>query len=129
MPLPIVAQRDDQQLGALQDALDLQLQELVTAGAQRFGGAPAFLVDQTVHGMAQTRVGDADEAPWLHQPHTRGGMCGLQQPGQDVLAHGAVRHESAHVPAFGDGPVDGPAFGGTERVIGHARQPRDPGPP
>jgi hypothetical protein len=35
--LPAVAQRHDEQLGALQDALDLERQELVATRAQRLG--------------------------------------------------------------------------------------------
>ena len=50
---PAVAQCDDEQLGAVQDALDLERQELVTARAQRFRCAQSLLVDEGMDVSAQ----------------------------------------------------------------------------
>ena len=105
--LPAVAQRHHEQFGAFEDALDLEREELVAARPQRLGGAQPLLVDERVDARAQRGVGDPDEPPRLHQPDARCGVCGLQQPRQHVLGHLGVGHESAHVAAFGDHPVDG----------------------
>ena len=117
-----VAQCDDEQLGAVQDALDLEREELVAARAQRFGGAQPLLVDDGVDGRAQRGLGDPDEPPRLHQPDAGRGVCGLQQPGQHLLGYLGAGDEAAHIAAFGDHPVDRASLRRAERVVGHARQ-------
>ena len=48
VPVAVVAECDDEEFGAFEDALDLQRQELVAARAQRSRGAAALVVDQGV---------------------------------------------------------------------------------
>jgi hypothetical protein len=84
---PALAQRDDEEFGALEDALHLERQELVAAPPQRVRGLEAFLVDQSVDPSAQPGVGDADEPQWLHQTDAGSGVRRLQQPGQNVVGH------------------------------------------
>ena len=127
--LPAVAQCDDEQLGALQDALDLQREELVAARPQRFGGAQPFLVDDGVDVPPQRGIGDPDEPPRLHQPDARRGVCGLQQPAQHLLGYRGAGDEAAHIAAFGDHPVDRASLRGAERMLGHAvTEPRSRAP-
>lgn len=120
-----VAQRDHEQFGAVEDAFDLECQELLAAWAERLGGVMPFLVDQGVDVAPQGGVGDADEPPRLHQTDARGGVRSGQQPGEHLVGHLLAGDEPPHVAAFGDGAVDGVAFGVGERVVGHNAQGRD----
>ena len=86
-----VAEGDDQQFGAVEDAFDLQRQELRGPAAQRVGGLLAFLVDQRVDLVPQSVVGDAQEPPGLHQTDAGCGVRGRQQPGQHRLGHRRCR--------------------------------------
>ena len=70
--VPVVAQRHHEQFGTLEDALDLECEELVGARPQRLDGAHPLLVDDRVNPRAQRRIGDPDEPPRLHQPDTGG---------------------------------------------------------
>lgn len=74
---PAVAQCDDEQLGAVQDALDLECQELVAARAERLRRTQPFLVDDGVDVSSQRGFGDPDEPPRLHQPDAGCGVGGL----------------------------------------------------
>ena len=116
-----VAQRHDEQLGAVQHALDLQAEELVAPRSQCRRGLVAFFGDDAVDLVAQRVVGDADELPRLHQSDTGGSVCGREQPGEDVVWH-VARCEPAHVAALGDGSVHGPSLRCAERVLAHAGQ-------
>jgi thiosulfate/3-mercaptopyruvate sulfurtransferase len=122
--LPALAQRDHEQLRALEDSFDLQRQKLVGPLSQGPGGFQALVVDKRMDTATQRVVGDADEPPWLHQADARAGMRRLQQPREDVLGHHRAGQKPAHVPAFGDGSVDGAALGGAEGMVGHAGQRR-----
>jgi thiosulfate/3-mercaptopyruvate sulfurtransferase len=124
MRLPALAQRDHEELRAFEDSLDLERQKLIGALSQGSGGLHALVVHKLVNTAPQNHVGDADEPPWLHQAHARAGMRRLQQPCEDVIGHHRAGHEPAHVPAFGDGSVDGAALGRTEGMLGHAGQRR-----
>jgi thiosulfate/3-mercaptopyruvate sulfurtransferase len=120
--LPALAQRDHEKLRTFEDAFDLEREKLVGTLAQSPGGFHALVVDKRVDLAAQDNVGDADEPPWLHQADARARMRRLQQPREDVLGHHRAGHEPAHVPAFGDGSVDGVALGRAEGMLGHAGQ-------
>jgi hypothetical protein len=74
--------------------------------------------------VTQCRVGDANEAPGLHQPDARCGVRGLEKAGQHLVGNCRAGDEPAHVAALGDHPVDRAAVGRTERVVGHGDQLR-----
>ena len=90
MPLPVVAQRHHQQLGALEDAFDFQRQKLLGPLAQRRRGERALFVDERVNAPPQRVIGDPDENPRLHQADAGRRVGGLQQARQHVLAHHAA---------------------------------------
>ena len=122
MAAPTVAEGDDEELGALEDAFDLQAEEVVGAFPDCRRGPIAFFGDEAVDPATQPDVGDADEPPGLHQSDARGGVCGPQQPVQDVIGHRRSHHEAAHVAAFLDGPVHRPSLVGAECVLAHGGQ-------
>ena len=64
--LAAVAQGDHQHLGAVEDAFDLELEEVLAALAERLGGDLPFGVDEGVDARAQVAVADVQEAPGLH---------------------------------------------------------------
>ncbi len=101
-----VGERDDQQLAAFAHALDLQSHEFVLALAEGVGRRAAFGLDQRVNRGAQGGIGDADEAPRLHEADARRVVRRAQQ----AREHGRIdgrRREVAHVAPFEDGAVDG----------------------
>ena len=60
-------QADDEQLGAIEDAFDFDVEEFFIARGQGGGGAQAFSFDQRMQALTQRRITDADEAPGLHE--------------------------------------------------------------
>lgn len=117
-----VAERDDEEFGALEDALHLQLKELVATRSQRERGLLALLGDETVDLAPKRVVGDPDEAPRLHQSDAWRCVRGLEQSCQDVVGNHRTDRESAHVATLCDGPVHGPSLVRAERVLTHAGQ-------
>ncbi|MDT5338560.1 MAG: thiosulfate/3-mercaptopyruvate sulfurtransferase [Mycobacterium sp.] len=117
-----VAERDHEELGALENALHLQAKELVATRSQRECGLLALLGDQPVDLAPKRVVGDADEAPRLHQSDAWRGVRCLQQSCQDVVGHHRTGRESAHVATLRDDPVHGPPLVRAERVLAHAGQ-------
>ena len=116
--LSSVGQRDHQQLGAVEDALDLQPHELLGPLPHRLRGQPTLGVDVRVQTLPERAVGDPDEAPRLHESHARRPVGGLQQPRQHVgrdLAAGEV----PHVATFRDDPVDDLPLVRGVRVLAH----------
>ena len=110
MALAAVGERDDQQLAAFAHAFDLQPHEFVLALAERVGGRTALGLDQRVDRGAQRRIGDADEAPRLHEADAR---CVVRRA-QQAREHGGIdgrRREVAHVAPFENGAVDGGEVG------------------
>ncbi len=106
MAFAAVGERDDQQLAAFAHALDLQPHEFVLALAERVGRRAALGLDQRVNRGAQGGIGDADEAPRLHEADARRVVRRAQQ----AREHGRIdgrRREVAHVAPFEDGAVDG----------------------
>ena len=96
----------------------LEPHEFVAALAQRFGGTNAFGLDQCVQALAQISLGDADEAPRLHQPHAGRLMRRRQQP----LSHLGINRagaEVAHVASLADRAIDCVAFVRTEGIGAH----------
>ena len=126
MPVAVVAQGHHQQLGAFENALDLESQKFLATLTQRLGGERALVVDQGVNLPSEPGIGDPDEAPRLHQPDARSGVRGLQQAGQHVLGHHTSGHEPAHVASFGNHPIHGPAFFRGVYVVGHRPHRRKP---
>ena len=120
MYVALVGQRHHQEFGALENALDLQLQEFRGPRSQRLRGAWALLFDQGVDALTERVIGDPDEAPRLHQADAGRGVRGLQQPGKHFLGHHGAGHEPAHIAPFGDHPIDGLAIWCAERVLGHS---------
>lgn len=110
MPVAVVAECHDQQFGTIEYTFDLQLKELVRPLPQRLRSPTPFFVDDVADLPAQHVVGDAQESPGLHEPHTRGRMGSLQEPRQDLLGHHRIGNESPHVSSFADGPVHGCSF-------------------
>lgn len=119
MALTVVAESDNEEFGAVEDALDLQREEFGAAGAEGGRGVVALLVDERVDVAAQGTVGDADEPPGLHQPHAWRGVGGGEQAREHLFGNGCPRCELAHVAAFRDRAVHGAAFGVAERPVGH----------
>ena len=118
--LAAVGERDDQQLAAFAHAFDLQPHEFVPALAERVGGRTALGLDQRVDRGAQRRIGDADEAPRLHEADAR---CVVRRA--QAREHGRIdgrRREVAHVAPFENGAVDGGEVGIVET---HGREGRD----
>lgn len=113
---------DDEELGALENALHLQSEELVATRSQGKRRLLTFVGDEAVDSLPQPVVGDADEPPRLHQSDARRGVCCLEQSAQYVLGHRSAGHEPAHVAPFRDGPVHGPPLVRAERVLAHAGQ-------
>jgi hypothetical protein len=117
-------QRDDQEFGAVEDALDLHPEEFVVARRQGFGRRQAFFLDQRMHLLAQPAVGDADEAPRLHEADRRRQVRGLDQPFDEAVRQrlGRVgRDEVAHVAALAQGAPQRLDFGVgvAVRFVGH----------
>jgi hypothetical protein len=119
MPLAVVAQRYHEELGAFENALDLEPQEFLGARSQRLRGEGALVVDQGVDAAAELLIGDPDEAPRLHQTDAGSGVRGLQQARQHILGHHTTGHEPAHVSPFGDHAIHRPALLRREHVVGH----------
>ncbi|MCW2553905.1 MAG: Thiosulfate sulfurtransferase [Mycobacterium sp.] len=120
MAVPVVAECDDEQFGAFENAFHLQAEEFVATWAERERRLLTLVGDDTVDVVSQRVVGDADEPPRLHQADARRSVRGLKQPGDDVFGHHRARHEPAHVAALRDGPVHGPPLVRAERVLAHA---------
>jgi len=119
--LAIVGQRDDEQLAAFAHAFDLQSHEFVVAFAERVGGRAPLGVDERVDRVAPCRIGDADEAPRLHEADARRMVCRAQQP----CEHGRIdrsRREMAHVAPLEDGAVNGVEGGIVETHDGQRQQ-------
>jgi hypothetical protein len=111
--LALVGQRHHDHLAGVEQAFHLEAHEVVLALAQRPGGGLAFGLDQRVHLLAQAPVGDADEAPGLHEADAGGVVGGPQQ----ALQQGRVDRvgaEVAHVAPLGDGPATA-AISGSEK--------------
>lgn len=77
MSFAVIAQRHHQELGALENALDLQRQKFLGPWSQGLCDKRALFVDQCVNPSAQRLVGGPNEAPRLRQIDTGRGMCGL----------------------------------------------------
>ncbi len=73
---------------------------------QGLGGALSLLLNKLVQGFAQGRFTNANKTPGLHQANAGRLVGGVEQAvegdGVDVAAG-----EVAHIPAFGNHPVDG----------------------
>lgn len=134
MALAIVGERDDQQFAAFAHAFDFQPHELVLALAERVGGRAALGLDQPVNRGAQRGVGDADEAPRLHESDARRVM-GRAQQSRERGRIDRRRREVTHVAPFENGPVDrgdggvvethgGAGAKGSRRNDSRARAPR-----
>ncbi len=122
MAASTVPECDDEEFGALENALHLQSEELVAMRPQGERGLLTLVGHEAVNLAPQRVVGDADESPRLHQSDTRRGVCCLEQPGQNVFGHCRACHEPTHVATFRDGPVHGPPLVRAERVLAHAGQ-------
>jgi hypothetical protein len=96
----------------------LEPQELGAALAQGVGGGLSLGLHQRGDALALRGVGDADEAPGLHQPDRRPLVQRLQQALQLVVRHALAGLEMPRVAAQRDGPVDRRALGVVERVLG-----------
>ena len=118
MVLTLIHQGHHQQLGALADALHLELHKFRATLAQGFGGTQPLRLHQGLDSLTQRRTGDADKAPGLHQPDTGGLMRGLQQARQHLGRH-LTAVEVAHIAALGDGPVHGGPLGRAKGMHAH----------
>lgn len=117
-----VAEGHHEELGAIENPLHLECEELVTARRQRECGLPALVLDEAADVSSQCVFGDADEPPRLHQPDARRCVRGLKQLGQHVLGNHLSWDEPAHVTTLRDGPVHGPLLVRAERVLAHTAQ-------